>query len=156
MGAMPKCSDPVILDLWHAIGAVAELTPNTVHQTVLLEEPIGFTVDAAGQAFAWRSHPAWPPCAVVDPMTMVDLLPTRSSYGYVWTSLGTPTAEIFPIPEYFERGRRNLNAATVGVNVSAPRAIETGKHVERPSVTPRGPSQNRTPGSPSRSIAPPT
>jgi phenylpropionate dioxygenase-like ring-hydroxylating dioxygenase large terminal subunit len=124
MGAMPKCSDPVILDLWHAIGAVAELTPNTVHQTVLLEEPIGFTVDAAGQAFAWRSHPAWPPCAVVDPMTMVDLLPTRSSYGYVWTSLGTPTAEIFPIPEYFERGRRNLNAATVGVNVSAPRAIE--------------------------------
>ena len=30
----------------------------------------------------------------------------------------------FPIPEYAEPDRRKLNAATIGVNVSAPRAIE--------------------------------
>jgi hypothetical protein len=38
----------------------------------------------------------------------------------------------------------------------APRAIETGKQVEPGTTTPRGPSQKRTPGSPSRGSAPPT
>jgi phenylpropionate dioxygenase-like ring-hydroxylating dioxygenase large terminal subunit len=42
----------------------------------------------------------------------------------VWTSLGDPPEDIFPIPEYAETDRHRLNAATFGVNVSAPRAVE--------------------------------
>jgi phenylpropionate dioxygenase-like ring-hydroxylating dioxygenase large terminal subunit len=124
MRVIPKCSDPVILNLWHAIGAIEEIRPNTVHQTVLLEEPISFAVDGSGQVFAWRTRPTLPSGAAVEPALAPDPLPARSAYGYVWTSLGTPAPDIFPIPEYFEPRRRNLNAATIGVNVSAPRAIE--------------------------------
>jgi phenylpropionate dioxygenase-like ring-hydroxylating dioxygenase large terminal subunit len=124
MPVLPKCSDPVILNLWHAIGAIDEIRPNIVHQTVLLEEPIGFTIDAAGGVFAWRAQSAWPPGAAIEPARVTDQLPARAAYGYVWTTLGTPSADIFPIPEYAEPKRRNLNAATIGVNVSAPRAIE--------------------------------
>jgi phenylpropionate dioxygenase-like ring-hydroxylating dioxygenase large terminal subunit len=121
---MPKCSDPVILNQWHAISAVDEITPNTVHETVLLEESVSFAADSAGEVLAWRPHPAWPCGAKLDPAHVRDRLPARSSYGYLWTCLGSPPSDIFPIPEYFEPKRRNLNAATIGVHVSAPRAIE--------------------------------
>jgi phenylpropionate dioxygenase-like ring-hydroxylating dioxygenase large terminal subunit len=121
---MPKCSDPVILNLWHAISALDEIAPNRVHQTVLLEEPVSFAVDGEGKVFAWRSHSAWPFGAKLNSALVPDQFPTRSLYGYLWTSLGTPASDIFPIPEYFEPKRRNLNAATIGVHVSAPRAIE--------------------------------
>jgi phenylpropionate dioxygenase-like ring-hydroxylating dioxygenase large terminal subunit len=45
-------------------------------------------------------------------------------YGYIWTSLGDPLIDVFPIPEFAEPDRRRLHAGTIGVNVSAPRAIE--------------------------------
>ena len=51
-------------------------------------------------------------------------LPVRSRYGYLWVSLGEPEDDVFPIPEYAEADRRNMNAATIGVHISAPRAIE--------------------------------
>jgi phenylpropionate dioxygenase-like ring-hydroxylating dioxygenase large terminal subunit len=124
MRMIPKCSDPVILNLWHAIGAIAEIAPNTAHQTVLLEEPVSFATDSAGRVFAWRTQPALHTGATVDPAVVTDPLPARAAYGYLWTSLGTPSTDIFQIPEYAEPKRRNLNAATIGVNVSAPRAIE--------------------------------
>jgi len=121
---MPRCSDPVILNQWHAISAVDEIAANTAHETVLLEESVSFAVDSAGEVLAWRSHDAWPCGAKLDPAVVRDRLPARSSYGYLWTCLGTPSSDIFQIPEYFEPKRRNLNAATIGVHVSAPRAIE--------------------------------
>ena len=121
---MPKCSDPVILNQWHAISAVDEIAPNTVYETVLLEESVSFAVDSAGEVLAWRSHSAWPCGAKFDPGLVRDRLPARSSYGYLWTSLATPPSDIFLIREYFETKRRNLNAATIGVHVSAPRAVE--------------------------------
>jgi phenylpropionate dioxygenase-like ring-hydroxylating dioxygenase large terminal subunit len=121
---MPKCLDPVILNQWHAICAIDEITPNTVYETVLLEEALSFAVDGAGEVLAWRSHSAWPGGTKLDPALVRDRLPARSSYGYLRTSLGTPPSDIFLIPEYFESERRNLNAATIGVHVSAPRAIE--------------------------------
>ncbi|HTV35015.1 MAG TPA: aromatic ring-hydroxylating dioxygenase subunit alpha [Xanthobacteraceae bacterium] len=124
MNAKPKCSDPVILNLWHAIVAFAELRPNTVYETVLLEEPVSFAIDSAQTPVAWRSQPAYRAGDTVDPARVADRLLTLSAYGYVWICLGTPAADIFPIPEYFEAKRRNLNAATIGVHVSAPRAIE--------------------------------
>ena len=54
----------------------------------------------------------------------IDWLSTRSVYGYLWTSVGNPPSEVCAIPEAGEADRRTLNAATIGIAVSAPRAIE--------------------------------
>jgi phenylpropionate dioxygenase-like ring-hydroxylating dioxygenase large terminal subunit len=124
MKANPKCSDLVVLDLWHVIGDMSEITPNTVYQTVLLEEPVSFAIDADGKAFVWHSLPSDKPGITFDPAHTADKLPALPAYGCLWTSLGQPPADIFPIPEYVETKRRNVNAGTIGVHVSAPRAIE--------------------------------
>lgn len=105
------CTDPVILNLWHPIAAVAESAVGVVHTTTLLERRVSFVVDASGGAAA-RLH------------GLGDPLPVRVRYGYVWVSLGTPEGELFTIPEYDQPDRRNLNASTIGVHVSAPRAVE--------------------------------
>jgi phenylpropionate dioxygenase-like ring-hydroxylating dioxygenase large terminal subunit len=118
------CLDPVVLDLWHPLGAVDEVAAGIVVETVLLEERVSFAVDADGAVFVWRSRAGLRSGDRFDPSAVDELLPAKSAYGYVWASLGTPSADIFPIPEYAEADRRKLNAATFGVNVSAPRAIE--------------------------------
>ncbi len=108
---MSVCTDPVILDLWHPLGAVDETPSDQPSTTTLLGHRVGFTVDDAGRPGVWRSPGDEP-------------LPALVRYGYVWTSLGDPPAELFDLPEYAEADRRNLNGATIGVHVSAPRAIE--------------------------------
>jgi phenylpropionate dioxygenase-like ring-hydroxylating dioxygenase large terminal subunit len=119
-----KCKDPVILNLWHPLAAIAEMPVGRVVDTVLLEERVSFAVDADGKVAAWRSRPELGSGDPVDLAKLDGTLPAKSAYGYVWTSLGDPPADIFPIPEFDEPDRRKLNAATIGVNVSAPRAIE--------------------------------
>ena len=47
---MTKCSDPVILNLWHPLAAIDETPVGTVVDTVLLEEPVSLAVDEAGRA----------------------------------------------------------------------------------------------------------
>lgn len=80
----------------------------------MLGENIGYAVDAAGQPRVWHERATGSPRPV----------PTLEEYGYVWTSLGTPPDSLFSIPEYHEADRRNLNAGSIGVHVSAPRAVE--------------------------------
>jgi phenylpropionate dioxygenase-like ring-hydroxylating dioxygenase large terminal subunit len=119
-----KCSDPVIFNLWHAIGDIEDMQPNTVYQTVLLEEPVSFAIDVAGTSFAWRSQPSDKTGASFNQTGLTGKLAVRSAYGCLWTCLGLPSTDIFSIPEYLEPNRRNVSAGTIGVNVSAPRAIE--------------------------------
>ncbi|MEP0275404.1 MAG: aromatic ring-hydroxylating dioxygenase subunit alpha, partial [Nitratireductor sp.] len=120
----PKCTDHVSLNQWHPLGAIDEAPSGRVADTVLLEENLSFAVAGNGKVAAWRRRADLKPGTPVDVAALTDTLPTISAYGYVWTSLGTPPAALFPIPEYAEPDRRRLNAATIGVNVSAPRAIE--------------------------------
>ncbi|MDH4987854.1 aromatic ring-hydroxylating dioxygenase subunit alpha [Aminobacter anthyllidis] len=119
-----RCKDQVILDLWHPLAPLAEMPVGVVVDTILLEERLSLATDSDGNAAVWRSRPALAADAPVDISKLDGTLPVKLAYGYVWTSLGNPPAEIFPIPEYAEADRRKLNAATFGVNVSAPRAIE--------------------------------
>ena len=99
------CDDPAILNLWHVLAAADEI-PAAGMETMLLEERIAIS-----------------PGPVVRRVSDGAALPVQEAFGYVWTSLGDP-APLFDIPEYHEADRRNLNAGTVGVRVSAPRAIE--------------------------------
>ena len=68
--------------------------------------------------------PRCPPDLPYDGVKAGDQLPVLKAYGYVWACLGEPEGDIFPIDEFAEPDRRNLNAASIGVNVSGPRAIE--------------------------------
>lgn len=119
-----RCKDQVVLDLWHPLAALSEVPAGVVVNTVLLEERISLATDRTGKVAVWRSRRDLPADRPVDITAVADMLPVKLAYGYVWTSLGNPPADIFPIPEFAEADRRKLNAATFGVNVSAPRAIE--------------------------------
>lgn len=118
------CTDRVALDLWHPVAVVEEAVPGTVHETKLLQERLSYAILADGTAAVWRADPALRTGDPVAPGMLPASLPVKLAYGYVWTSLGNPPAELFPIPEWEETDRRRLHAATMGVKVSAPRAIE--------------------------------
>src|SRR5438477_6230277 len=98
MNAIPKCTDPVILNLWHVVGDVHEMKPNTVYQTVLLEERLSFAIDDQDAPYAWRARPAEKAGDRFEPARLAEKLPVLSAYGCVWSSLGTPSANIFAIP----------------------------------------------------------
>ena len=119
-----RCTDPVILNLWHPLAFLSEVQAGVVVDTVLLEERLSYATDGNGNAAVWRDCPDLAEGAAVDIAAVADRLPVKLAYGYIWTSLGNPPADLFPIPEFDEADRRKLNAATIGVNVSAPRAIE--------------------------------
>lgn len=119
-----RCTDQVILDLWHPLAAMEEVSVGIVVDTVLLEERLSLAVDRNGNAAVWRARADLVEGSPVDVASVEDKLPLKLAYGYIWSSLGNPPANLFPIPEFDEADRRKLNAATVGVNVSAPRAIE--------------------------------
>jgi len=121
----PACGDPVAYDLWHVISALDDLEAaprGRELRTRLLDEPVGYRMGEGGPE-AWTTRPG-PGNGSPGNEGRTRPLPVRTAFGYLWTSLGEPAGELFTIPEYDEPDRRNLNAATVGVHVSAPRAIE--------------------------------
>ena len=120
------CTDPVILNQWHVISALDEIGIGVVNETLLLDERVSFTATGDGECLVWRSEPSLPAGAAVDAAALdrADPLPVKPEYGYLWTSLGTPPDDLFALPEYHHPRRRNMNAGTVGVATSAPRAVE--------------------------------
>ncbi len=113
-----KCKDPVALNLWYAIAALEEVRTGQIDRSILLEEPIAYTRDGSGKVLCW-AHDGKDVSAEAG-----HALPVQERYGYFWTVLGKPTSDIFPIPEHAEEDRRNVHAASIGVNVSAPRMVE--------------------------------
>ena len=106
---MQGCSDPVIWNEWHAVADLDEIRRGGLH-TLLLGEPLGCWIDTDGTARAeTRANRE---------------LEVRTDYGYLWTTLGEPEGGVFDVPEAHEDDRRTLNALTVGIEVSAPRAVE--------------------------------
>jgi phenylpropionate dioxygenase-like ring-hydroxylating dioxygenase large terminal subunit len=112
MHAHAICTDSYILNLWHPVAAISELAPNTEYRTLLLGAEILYGANASGEPWAARADRSDEP------------LPTTQRFGYLWTSLGTPAGDVFDIPETHEPDRRSLNAASIKVATSAPRAIE--------------------------------
>lgn len=122
--ATDVCRNEVILDQWHPLWAVDETKPGVVYVTRLLGESVSFAMTAGGRAVVWRTRSDLAAGMAVDPESVTDTLPSRCEFLYVWTCLGNPPARSFEIPEFLESDRRNLNGSTIGVNVSAPRAVE--------------------------------
>ena len=120
----PVCTDPVILNQWHAISALDEIATGVVNETLLLDETVSFTVSPDGELVVWRSIAELSAGDLVDPVAVIDPLPIKPEYGFLWTCLGTPPDDLFPMPEYHDPARRNMNAGTITVATSAPRAVE--------------------------------
>ncbi|MCL2427864.1 MAG: aromatic ring-hydroxylating dioxygenase subunit alpha [Alphaproteobacteria bacterium] len=106
-----RCADPVILNEWHAVAALEELPVGRLQTALLLGERLVLERGSDGAARARIAATG-------------AQLPVRQRFGYLWTSLGAPTRDLFAIAEPAEPDRRNLHAASIGVAVSAPRAIE--------------------------------
>lgn len=109
------CTDQALLNQWYAIAAIPELRPDTDHRTRLLGMDVSYRRATDGRTSA-TAHPT--PGA--DPVDIA----TTTRYGYLWLSLVDEPPPLFDIPEVAEPDRVTLNSATIGVNVSGPRAIE--------------------------------
>ncbi|UXN68313.1 aromatic ring-hydroxylating dioxygenase subunit alpha [Devosia neptuniae] len=115
--------DSLTRDLWQVVAATNEITPGLVETTLLLDTRIAITRDRDGAPIVWRRGDE-EQGDEIDPATITDRLPVITGYGYIWTSFGNPPAELFPIPEYAEPDRVNMSCGSIGIHVSAPRAVE--------------------------------
>jgi len=115
--------DPITRDLWQVIAATDEIAPGIVETTLLLDTRLALTRDSDGNPVVWRRTNE-EQGDELDPETIIDRLPAIMGYGYIWTSLGSPPTELFPIPEYAEPDRKNMSCGSIGIHVSAPRAVE--------------------------------
>ncbi len=106
----PAELSPAERDGWQVVAAIEDVSARTPLVTRLFGRRLAVERSASGAAVA-RSADG-------------EALPTIERYGYVWASVGKPERDLFPLPEYAEPDRRNVHAATFGVHVSAPRAIE--------------------------------
>ena len=107
--ASPPGGDCVIRDKWHVVAIRAALPAGEPLRTRLLERDLIVRLDGAR-------------VRVVGPSGRE--LPVLERFGFVWTSLGTPTFGLFEIPECEEPDRRTIFAGGIGVHTSAPRAVE--------------------------------
>jgi phenylpropionate dioxygenase-like ring-hydroxylating dioxygenase large terminal subunit len=115
--------DALTLNSWQVIAALDEIPAGTVERTTLLDVPLALTRDNDGLPVVWRRTNE-ETGDEIDPETILDRLPVTTGYGFIWTSLGTPAGELFPIPEYGEPDRVNMSCGSIGIHVSAPRAVE--------------------------------
>jgi phenylpropionate dioxygenase-like ring-hydroxylating dioxygenase large terminal subunit len=106
-----KRPSEVISNNWHVISAGEDVPAGRIATTRLFDAAVCYTL-ADGVIRVWRRE------------APDVLLPVLERYGFVWTSFGMPPDELFPIPEFAEPDRFNICAGSIGVNVSAPRAIE--------------------------------
>jgi phenylpropionate dioxygenase-like ring-hydroxylating dioxygenase large terminal subunit len=103
--------DRIALDAWYVLAALDELTLGRTRIITLLGARLGVTRGAGDEV-------------VVAPEAGEGALPVQLRFGYVWTTLGAPAADVFAIPEYDEPDRRNVHGGSVGVRTSAPRVVE--------------------------------
>ena len=109
----PACTDPVIRNQWYALAALDEIDDSRTRRTLLLDEPVAYRLDEAGR-----------PQAETGSNGRTRRLEATCAYGYLWTTVGQPERGVFAIPEAAEEDRRTLNSLTVGIECSAPRAVE--------------------------------
>jgi phenylpropionate dioxygenase-like ring-hydroxylating dioxygenase large terminal subunit len=102
--------DQASLDQWYVIETEAAIPSGTssnrllgVDLTVIKSEDGEIIVNAQG-----RDAP----------------LPLRHRFGFIWTTLGTPERDVFPVPETDEPDRRYVPCGVVSVRASGLRIIE--------------------------------
>ena len=108
-GSAPATSHHAMLDEWYPVGLVSQLDRAGRH-TALMCEKIVVAGDADGHPIVTGDNGR--------------ILPVKVRYGHVWSSVGAPTKDIFPIPEADQPGRRFVDVGVVRVRCSPLRAVE--------------------------------
>jgi len=113
---MPErlCNDPVLENLWHPVAAIPDVRERGPITTQLLGEKLVISGQAGEEI-------------VVSEVSGVGIdrrRPVRESFGFVWTSLGSPPETLFDIPEFHEPDRWYENSGSFGVHTSAGRVVE--------------------------------
>lgn len=116
--------DASIRNEWHVVGTIAELPMNRIRTTWLLGQPLALGRWSDDRIGVWYNDGRFRSGHAIDPAQAGGSLPVLARFGYVWTCLGKPAHDLFEIPEVSEPNRLTINACTVGIQVSAPRAIE--------------------------------
>ena len=107
---MVQAKDKASIDQWYVIDTEARIpfgaSTNRLlgfDLKVVRSEAEGVTVCCAG-----RDEP----------------LPIRQRFGFIWTTLGTPERDVFPMPEADEPDRRYVPCGVVSVKASGLRIVE--------------------------------
>ena len=96
-------AEAAALDQWYTLGALNDF-PHGVSSRRLLGSDL--SVARSGDSFA------------------VDGLPTRTDYGHLWVTPGTPARPLFDLPEIREPDRRAVYCGAVTVRASGLRLVE--------------------------------
>jgi phenylpropionate dioxygenase-like ring-hydroxylating dioxygenase large terminal subunit len=115
--------DPRTRDEWHVVATLAGLPERRAITTRLLGLPLAIA-RRGDEVAVWRCGEGFRGGGALDRPPAGGGLPVLKRFGYAWTSLGTPDHDLFAIPEVDEPERLTINACTVAINASAPRAIE--------------------------------
>jgi phenylpropionate dioxygenase-like ring-hydroxylating dioxygenase large terminal subunit len=118
------CNDPVILNQWHPLSSLEEISKGVVHTTRLLDVSVSYGMDGEGTLSAWRQSDDLKTGLTFHAATLKYPLPVKHAHGYLWTCLGEPPEDLFSFDEFYESDRKNVPTGVFGVNVSAGRAVE--------------------------------
>ena len=105
---MARTSDPVALDQWYAIATLTDVTASP-WQTRLLGQDIVVHRDATD---------------MIHVQADATMLPVQERYGCLWTTLGTPSRDIFDIAEASETDRRFVPCGWTRMRASGLRVVE--------------------------------
>lgn len=107
---MVVATDRASLDQWYVIETEAAIPPGTMANR-LLGVDLKVTRTETDEIVVHAADRAEP-------------LPIRKRFGFIWTSLGTPPADIFPVPEADEPDRRYVPCGAISVKASGLRIVE--------------------------------
>ncbi|NNH33950.1 aromatic ring-hydroxylating dioxygenase subunit alpha, partial [Rhizobium sp. SEMIA 4085] len=98
-----------MIDDWYPVGLFSQLDIDG-RKTALMGEPIELALDTHGNINVKSSDGRF--------------LPVCLRYGHIWSSLGKPRKDLFPIPEADQPGRRFVDVGVARVRCSPLRAVE--------------------------------
>jgi len=107
---MVVATDRASLDQWYVIETEAAIPPGTMANR-LLGVDLKVTRTEAGEIVVHAADREGP-------------LPILKKFGFIWTSLGTPPEELFPVPETDEPDRRYVPCGAISVKASGLRIVE--------------------------------
>jgi phenylpropionate dioxygenase-like ring-hydroxylating dioxygenase large terminal subunit len=119
------------LVLWRASGTLhawrdlclhrgTRLSLGKVENQALICPYHGWTYNQEGRCIRFPAHPNQKPPATA----CVKVYQVQEKYGWVWVSLGNPSHDIAPFPQWEDRAFHKVNCGPYSFNASGPRAIE--------------------------------
>jgi len=103
-------ADPILVNDWHVVADLEDAPRQRRRPTRLLGVPLLLDL-AEGEPAVYRAE---------DGLRLRSLV----KYGFLWTSLGSPTQDVLDFPEAAEDDRHVLTGGSIAVHVSGMRAVE--------------------------------